>query len=419
MWNLFSKLPAFIRNPLIRRLFYIDYDLPKNLIFKRAETYHEIEEAFKVAYEAYYERGLESDTEYRLRLTKHHALPTTCILIGKIDEEVVATMTIIVDSALGLPIEKLWNIDEIRNSSGRIAEISTLAIKRGFRAQRGKLLLPLCGFMYRYCTRYLGVDKIVATYHPEVQDFYKSVLLFKPIGRGEIKTYEFVKGAAAVGGFLDIKNVPLNYSKVYGKKSLKQNLYHFFEIKVIENYQFDHPDDFNFAKFHFTPSLLEYFFRNRSEAFEQMTPEERIVVATAYFYPEYQKVVLQKELAPEDTGRRQIRFAVNFEVQWAAINEEPNQHGKLLEISPTGLKLSSVKTPHLKRGEKIQLWMFLRSGIKIPLAGEVKWVNHLQMGVSLNEFLPSQWLEIVQILQQHVLTRLADSEAGMRIKKTS
>lgn len=420
LWNLFAKLPLFLRGPIIRRLFFIDYEIPKNLVFKRADTTDEIEQAFKVAYEAYYERGLEQDTENRMRVTKHHALPTTCILIAKLDEEVVATMTIIVDSALGLPIEKLWNIDEVRSSSTRIAEISTLAIKRGFRAQRGKLLLPLCGFMYRYCTRYLGVEKIVATFHPEVQDFYRCVLLFNDIGGGEVKTYEFVKGAAAVGGWLSLSELVVNYPKVYGHKNHKRNLFHYFTTKKIDNYIFEEQKHLYCSRFTFTPALLDYFFRNRSETLNYLTSEEKFVIANAYFYPEYLSVILKDGLGSTSIDRKQIRIAVNYEVNWSVEGIESSQSGRVLEISQKGLRISKPLGLEIKAGTQSTLHITLPSGNKIPIVGEVKWVQRGQVGLALGQFIPSEWTSLLNEIEKDVVNSIfQNTDEHQDIKKSS
>ncbi|RYZ75194.1 MAG: hypothetical protein EOP06_32750, partial [Proteobacteria bacterium] len=43
LWNIFGMIPLFLRGPIIRRLFSIDNQVHEGLVFKKAETYEEIE----------------------------------------------------------------------------------------------------------------------------------------------------------------------------------------------------------------------------------------------------------------------------------------------------------------------------------------------------------------------------------------
>jgi hypothetical protein len=306
-WKLLGKLPLFVRGPIIRRLFSIDPDLPEGLIFKKAETQDEIEQAFRIAYDAYRERGLVSDTESRLRVTKYHALPTSTILIAKQGDEVIATVTIVADSAMRLPLEKLFDIREVRRQSARIAEISTLAIKKEYRSQRGRLLFPLCIFIVRICRQYLGVDSVVASVHPEMRDLYESVFQFKVLNGGEVKNYDFVQGAAAIGTWLDLENLSEVYKKVYGKKSFNRNLYHHLEHGPWPQFQYPEETEDECANYQFTPMLLEYFFRQKTSVMETLTPSERKVISNAYYHDEYRAVIEQQYEQEEIYQRKDAR----------------------------------------------------------------------------------------------------------------
>jgi hypothetical protein len=414
LWSLFSKVPLFLRGPIVRRFFKFDTQLPPNLVFKRAQTTDEIEQSFKVAYEAYHGRNLTESSQSKIRLTKYHALPTTCILIAKLNEEVVATMTVIVDSAMGLPIEQLWSMSELRSQSNRMAEISNLAIKREFRSQRGKLLLPLCGFMRHFCVDFLGVDRIVATYHPEIRDFYKCVLLFTEIADGEIKPYEFVKGAAAVGGWLSFAEAITEYHKVYGTKKSSRNLYLWMVEKKISNYQFETKQSLSFSSFCFTPTLLEYFFNSQTEIFEKLTIQEQAVISNSYYYPEYLKIISKSQKFDNiETKRNQIRFAVNFNVFWRMEGHLDFQIGKVLEISKTGLQISALHKPFIRKGRILFLKIDLPTGRQVALSTQVKWIKGTKMGLELGEFVPQEWIFVLKKLEQEVKNQIESVASGI------
>ncbi|MEZ0390768.1 MAG: PilZ domain-containing protein [Pseudobdellovibrionaceae bacterium] len=413
MWNLMAKLPLWMRAPLVRRLFAIDNDLPKDLVFKVAETYEEIEQAFRVAFEAFHERGLVTETENRLRVTKFHALPTTSILIAKKGEEVIATLTVVMDSALGLPLEKLFNIQDVKRKSLRVAEISTLAIKRNFRSQRGQLLLPLCNFMYRFCREYLGVDTLVAAVHPEVQDFYRCVLLFNDIEGGEVKTYEFVQGAAAVASWLRISDLPKNYIKVYGKKPPKRNLYQFFVHQPFSQFQFPEKKPYSCSDVSFSPSLLEYFFRHKSEVMEELTNREKEIISTSYFYPEYRSVIVGDADTKPLFPREQARFTVFCKVRYHFENSRRIYSGHALEASRQGLKIAAEKFPEASEGQGIVLSLELEDGSTLLLGGHVTWLSAEagHFGVRLNTFVPKAWQEHIRGFENEVLMKIQSEQA--------
>lgn len=235
-WSYLTYLPKKVRAPLLRSQFQISYDLPKELILKQAETTDEITQALNLVYQSYIDLDYMDPNEAQLRLTKYNILPTTIILIAKYNDEVVGTLSIIPDSALGIPSELTFNIDNYRNNNIHIAEISSLAIKKGFRKQRGKLLLPLCKLMYLFCTEILKLDGIIVSTLPDVEPFYTDILLFEKNKTHSTTPNNYAKGASTTCCFLPLnENTVKDYKKTYGKKTKEFNLHHFFVESVTEN----------------------------------------------------------------------------------------------------------------------------------------------------------------------------------------
>ena len=59
-----------------------------------------------------------------MRVTIYHALPTTTTLCAKIDDRVVGTISLIRESALGFPLQRIFDLTAVRAKEGNIAEVS-------------------------------------------------------------------------------------------------------------------------------------------------------------------------------------------------------------------------------------------------------------------------------------------------------
>lgn len=185
-WTLLRYMPSFIRVPFLRSKFEVEYNLPEEMVLKQAETPDEIKQALTLVHDSYVALGYMDQSESRMRFSKFLALPTTVILIAKWNEEVVGTLSIVSDSAFGLPSDPVWSEHKFRERGELIAEISSLSIKKDFVFRRGKLLMALCKIMYLYCSKILKVDAIVASTTTEVEPFYTDILLFKTLKENQI-----------------------------------------------------------------------------------------------------------------------------------------------------------------------------------------------------------------------------------------
>lgn len=228
-WNLIAKCPKFIRERIIRSRFEVSYDLDPEIIFKQATTKDEIEQALNLVYESYVDLNYIDTNADQLHLTKYLTLPTTAILVIKLKEEVIGTMSIVLDSSLGLPVETTWDIDEYKKNGMNIAEISALTIGKSIKNHKGSLLLPLSKFMIAFCTDILKVDTIIIATIFEVEPFYTDLLLFTKIPDSRGQKHDLVKGTKATCCFLELNDpVKRNSHKAYAHKNKKNNLHHYF-----------------------------------------------------------------------------------------------------------------------------------------------------------------------------------------------
>lgn len=401
LWRLLGHLPLSVRGIVIRSFFKVEHSLPQELIFKRAESLEEIEQALHIAYDGFHERGYVNDSASQLRITKFHALPTTAILIAKWRNEVIATLSIIVDTAMGLPIDELWNIDFLRRQSVRVAELSTLAIKRPYRSMRGRVLLPLCKFMYQYSREILGVDALVVAVNPEVRDFYRCVLLFEDLAGGEVKPYGFVRGANAAGLYLMINgHAEETYKRVYQSRPDSGNLYKFFRETNLPNFQFPHHPSTTASAFLHSPSQLEELFGRKSSVLSHLSESERQVIANSYFFAEYRRVV-----GARNCNRRFPRFAVLLPSVIQSRRIDKLLDARILEISVQGARARVLAETSLEN-EVVTLKVDIGRGIQVELSGKVQSVNEPfhEILIAFDGVIPSEWRQLLQGLESPLVS---------------
>ncbi len=228
-WKFLKYLPRPLRAAFIRSKFDVLKELPAGVLLKQAETQDEISQALNIVYEAYLDLGYIDPHPDRMRFNKFLALPTSVFLVAKIGDEVVGTLTIIPDSALGLPLDQSWDLNHLRAKGHLLGEISSLCIKKSHKFRRGALLLPLCKLMFIFCRDILKVDTIVISTTKEVENFYTDILLFETDRKKHGDPNFVVKGNPSSFCYLTFNQELYDrYKKVYGHKPFNKNLYHFF-----------------------------------------------------------------------------------------------------------------------------------------------------------------------------------------------
>lgn len=312
LWNLMLKLPAFIKAPLIRYLVQYPQDISDTLRFKIAETQEELDQAFKLLHDSYVSENLMTPHPSGLRVTKYHALPSTSTLIAIENDVVVGTLSLIRQSSFGLPLETIFNIDCVPPSA-RIAEVSSLAIRKDFLHQRGRILFPLLKFLYHYGHEYFGVTHFVIAVNPKWIDFYTNILMFKPLSKKMVENYSFVNGAPAVGGILDLNLAQKVYYQIYHKKSLKRNLSAFFQDLEAKNMEFPLRKRSVISDPILSPQLLEHFFIKKTNCLETFTEYELSVLRELYNHTDYLNLIPVPKVVSMKKSRKEKRFETQIQ----------------------------------------------------------------------------------------------------------
>lgn len=144
----------------------------KKVVYRIARTKDEIEQAFRLVYKEYAKRRyIPKDYKSKLRLSIYNALPKTTIFIAKMGKKVVATVTLICDSPLGLPIDKIYKkeLDCLRKKGRRISECSQLATDSNLFPRHWFSMFNFGKFMFIYRLFKILLD--YAVYVEGLQDF--------------------------------------------------------------------------------------------------------------------------------------------------------------------------------------------------------------------------------------------------------
>lgn len=401
-WSYLNYLPKRIRAPLLRTQFQITYDLPKDLVLKQAETKDEITQALNLVYQSYIDFNYIDPNEAKLRLTKYNILPTTFILIAKYGEEVVGTLSIVPDSALGIPSELTFNIDDYRNNNTRIAEISSLAIKRGFRKQRGQLLLPLCKIMYLFCTQILKLDGIIVSTIPNVEAFYTDVLLFEKNKLHTIEPNIYTKGTPTTCCFLPLNESTVNaYKKVYEKKEKKYNLYHFFVEATTENIKMPEPKICFQSYTKQQISTIAELVKVHPELMQNVTEADHLILNNIDVSELYS---FSKETSGSSQGhdRKNKRYHIRQAAWLSAANADQTVEVYIADLSEDGVKLVLKSPIEIKNNAEVLIF-FNYNSRKVKLTAKVLWTkNRKVIGCQILEC-SSSWSDFYRAVVEEIL----------------
>lgn len=263
-------LPESIRRRAYLRHVRFDPHEIQDVTFKLAESFCEREQAFRILQDAYQRRGLVNHVPTGLKISFYSMLPTTAVFIAVRGEEVLATMSLIEDSPLGLPMEEIYSgaIHKLRSGGGRVAEVGALAAVP--RARGKGFSLMLFNLMYRWASSRRAIENLVIAVHPRVSSFYRTVLLFEPLGG--LRRYGTLRNAPAVALRLNLKEGPTRYRRAYayGCQTCQTdpagpasglNLYHFFVVDEYHNLQMPASEGEELAPLpSWSPEELHFFF---------------------------------------------------------------------------------------------------------------------------------------------------------------
>lgn len=351
MWHqglrkLFAALPRDQRFAIYRAFVDCDPAPSDRLQLKIAETREELDACFRLLHDAYVEAGFMKPDPSGMRATIYHALPTTTTLCAKYDGEVVGTMSLIRESALGFPLQAIFDLSDVRGREGQIAEVSALAVHPKFRKTGGAILFPLMKFMYEYCTTFFDTRHLVIAVNPNRIEMYESLLFFQRLTANIVDNYDFANGAPAVGASLDLLNAPAVFKSVYGKKPARRNLSAYFTEIKLPNIHLPSRRYYTTNDPVMTPELLDYFFNIRTQGFANLDDRKKALLHSIYDLREYRAVLPR---VPEKEGqgiqlRHHQRYSVKCPGELTVTYSGEHYSLQVIEVSSFGFQ-AHAKTP--------------------------------------------------------------------------
>jgi len=182
-------------------------------IQKIAQTRQEREAAFGLIYRSYLHAGLCKPNQLELRILPYHLTSTSEIFITVVDQEVVATVSLFVDSNMGLPMDSVFpqQINDARKNGYLMSEISCLADCR----KNGRVLANLCELtrlLVQYA-RFQRLDGVTLLSHPKHARFYKRYMGFEAMG--PIRPFPEVQNSLAEPLRFDFANIASASEELY------------------------------------------------------------------------------------------------------------------------------------------------------------------------------------------------------------
>lgn len=176
----------------------------EGLRFGLAEATDDFEKAFALVHDQYVACGYMFPQPRGWRLSLFNALPSTKVFVAREGSRVIGTLTLVLDSRLGLPMEEIYGgeTDDLRKRGRNLAEVSGLAIDHGWRSMGVAIMLRLVRMMVLYAAEVAGLDDLLIAVNPSHAVFYRRGLHFELLGG--LREYQKVNGAPAIALRFDL-----------------------------------------------------------------------------------------------------------------------------------------------------------------------------------------------------------------------
>jgi len=180
---------------------------PKHVYVAPAACRHELEQAFRLVYASYLQRGYIEPNPAEVRLSLFNAFPTTVTFVSVLEGTVIATVSLVPDTPVGLPMDEVYHeeVQALRDEGRRLAEVTMLADRRRKLRRTLPMLLFMMKRVFDYATLVLRANDLCITVNPRHEAYYERYLLFRSLGA--LRTYPSVRDNPALAKRLDLDHV--------------------------------------------------------------------------------------------------------------------------------------------------------------------------------------------------------------------
>lgn len=409
----FQKVPESLRFPLLRLLARVpELALNQNFRIEIAQSKEDLECAFKLLHDCYVGKGLMKPHQTGMRCNMFTFLPHSTIVVVKLHEIVVGTVSLIRDSKCGLPSDKdfLNENENLRHVNKNLVEVSALAVCPEFRKQGNAISLLLMKYLYNYCKDFFQSDCLVCTVHPRAEDFYKSLWNFKR--NGDVVKYQFAGGALAVHLSMTLsEDSERHIVRSYGSQTKRRNL----ALFVLEkDSRFVFPKRENGEQIDPVMSLesFQYFCFEKAATWFELSDREKSILVSIYrqykskttkllaqHFVNQSHLQIHQDVQIQRPVQRDYRFPTNV---FSIIQDENNsQFAKIKDISSGGAFVQ-WNSQHAPPKGQFRITLKIKNQTFQAVA-EVAWINshpkdHSTCGFGIR-FIDKKQHQIVNFIQ--------------------
>jgi hypothetical protein len=228
----------------------------------------DLEQAYRLVYLSFLQRDYIEENESKLRFSIFNALPQTVTFVADLRGKIIATVTLVPDTPIGLPMDEIYHqeVQALRDQGRKLAEVTMLADRRHEIRRALPVVMLLMKRIFDYATLVLKANHLCITLNPRHETYYRRFLLFQPLGG--LKTYPSVRNNPALALRLDLDGVR---EACEGNERL---LRHFFVDRTsVEKLR---------RNYAMTPDDIAYFFVERTDTLRHTPPEQVAYVRRLY-----------------------------------------------------------------------------------------------------------------------------------------
>lgn len=209
-----------------------------NFTIKIANTLEEREAVFHLGYQIYLEKGYIKENANQWLIQNYDFDSETVVLIVQDQNKKIAgSVTIVFDGYSKLPANSIYGdeLNSLRNSGAKMAELSRLVISPDYRNSK-EILVLLFNYLAIYIHHVRKYNSFVVQVNPRHKNYYKTLLNFEEVGQE--KPCPHVQSAPAVLLFLATSKYQSEVKRCAGLKNLhtkERSLYPHFLTAEQEN----------------------------------------------------------------------------------------------------------------------------------------------------------------------------------------
>ena len=376
LWKMFKPLPLFIRGRISRKLFSVNLSLDevdKNITYQMVSDVSEITDSLELIQNNYKRLSMTKSDDI-LRANKYHLLPTTTIFTAKYGDEVIGTISVILDSTFGLPIDSFEDISSFRKE-GTVAEIAGFTVKESWRSRNSGISIPLALMALRYCFENLNVDNIVLTVRDSVKPFYEDICKFEAFGK--VKTHDGVEGLRSASLVVKTADYYKKLENAYEGKPLNKSLFLLFkEFPWAKNTIFPTNKSGLITQRTILDSRLIRELEQKSSFFNELSDEDKLVITN--FTKDFDLYRKFMNHAHQNFSKREdYRYYVNLDGNLVSFGQKFPV--KIIDVAKHGLRIFSNQ----ELDKEVILEVDTKEHGRIVLICETRWAVSKYYGVRI------------------------------------